>query len=210
MKIGIVGRKKATQNYEKLLHSMKLPYITSLSMGKLATCSALLFPGGGDINPALFGETNQGSHPPDTELDILQLQALHQALRNDLPILGICKGMQLINVALGGTLIQDLPTAGYHTGADKDLYHPTITAPGSYLYKLYGESFSVNSRHHQAVNKPGNKLVPVQWCPIDNCIEAFSHETMPIFGVQWHPERLSPDASTISALPLLQYFLAFA
>lgn len=209
MKIGIVGRKKDTHNYESLLRSMKIPYVTSLSLGRLATCDALLFPGGGDINPALFGESNQGSRSIDTELDILQLQAFWQGLQNGLPILGICKGMQIINVALGGTILQDLPTAAYHTSADADLYHETRTAPDSFLHELYGESFPTNSRHHQAVGKLGNKLHPVQWCPLDNCIEALVHETLPVFGVQWHPERLDSSQTTISAHPLLQYFLSF-
>ncbi len=209
MKIGIVGRKKDTKNYEYFLHSMKIPYVTSLSLGKLAPCSALLFPGGGDIDPALFGEPNRGSRNIDTELDILQLQAFGQALRNNIPVLGICKGMQIINVALGGTIMQDLPTAAIHTHTEKDLYHESITTPGSFLHRLYGEVFCINSRHHQAVGKLGNKLLPVQWCPMDNCVEALAHETLPIFGVQWHPERLNPTQTTISGHPLLQYFLTF-
>ncbi len=209
MKVGIVGRKKDTHNYEKFLQSMKIPYVTSLSMGRLASCSALLFPGGGDITPALFGETNHGSRNIDTELDILQLRIFQAALNLGLPILGICKGMQIINVGLGGTIIQDLATAAYHTGPDADLYHETITAPASCLYTLYGETFVTNSRHHQAVGKLGNQLLPVQWCPIDDCVEAIVHETLPILGVQWHPERLISTQTGISGLPLFQYFLSF-
>lgn len=209
MKIGIVGRKKNSHNYETFLHAASIPYITSLSTGRLATCDALLFPGGGDIAPALFGETNLGSHNIDIELDILQLRIFQAALTQGLPMLGICKGMQLINVGLGGTILQDLPAAGYHTSEKKDLYHKTITAPGSYLHHLYGESFLINSRHHQAVNKLGRQLLPVQWCPMDNCIEALVHETLPILGVQWHPERLDSKQTDIDGLLLLKYFLSF-
>lgn len=209
MKIGIVGRKKHTGNYEAFLHAANLPYITSLSVGKLAGCDALLFPGGGDIAPALFGETNQGSQNIDIELDILQLRIFQAALSQGIPILGICKGMQLINVALGGTLIQHLPTACHHTSPYADVYHETHTAPGSFLHNLYGEAFLTNSRHHQSVNKLGNKLTPVQWCPMDHCVEALVHETLPILGVQWHPERLDSSQTGINGLRIIDYFLSF-
>ena len=209
MKIGIVGRKKDTLNYEKFLHLLKVDYITTLGLGELAVCDALLFPGGGDIAPALFGQQNRGSRNIDTELDLLQLRTFQLALKHGLPILGICKGMQLINVGLGGTLIQNLTTASFHTNPDMDIYHPTVTAAGSFLHKLYGEHPLVNSRHHQAVDKPGDRLIPIQWCPIDHCIEAVIHENLPVLGVQWHPERLNPDQTSLTGFPLFQYFLSF-
>ncbi len=189
---------------------MKISYITSLTMGELATCQALLFPGGGDITPALFGAPNLGSRNIDTELDLLQLRVFEQAYKQGIPILGICKGMQIINVGLGGNIVQDLPTASHHTNAQRDLYHESFVSVDSFLAKLYGEHFLINSRHHQSVDKLGKQLIPIQWCPLDYCIEAIMHETLPIFGVQWHPERLSPDHTTIYANPLFAYFLSFA
>jgi len=207
MKVGIVGKPKDTYNYEYMLHTLQVPCLTSLTIGELATCDALIFPGGGDIHPELYGQPNLGSHNIDTELDLLQLRALEQAMKADLPILGICKGMQLINIGLGGTLIQHLDTSDLHTGATKDVYHTTITTEDSFLFPLYGVSFPVNSRHHQAVAKPGNGLVPVQWCPEDSCIEAICHTSLPILGVQWHPERL--HTNLITGIPLFQYFLSF-
>ena len=209
MKVGIVGRKKDTFHYENFLHSMKVNCITSLTLGELATCDALLFPGGGDITPQFFGQPDLGSHNIDTELDILQLRTFHLAVRNGIPILGICKGMQIINVGLGGTLVQNLNTASVHTAAHADLYHETTIVPGSCLHGLYGDTMMVNSRHHQAVDKPGKQLIPVQWCPIDSCIEAIIHTKLPIIGVQWHPERLLPEHTNASGFPLFQYFLSF-
>lgn len=209
MKIGIVGRAKNTCNYEKFLHTLGIPCITSLSMGKLGACDGLIFPGGGDITPQLFHQTNQGSLHIDTELDLLQLRAFDLAYRASLPILGICKGMQLINIGLGGTLIQHLNTAELHTSVSQDLYHTTYVAEGSFLQQLYGTDFVTNSRHHQAVDRLGQELVPIQWCPKDSCIEALMHTSLPILGVQWHPERLHSDFTTISGVPLFQHFLSF-
>lgn len=209
MKIGIVGRPKNSYSYEKFLHSMDVPCITSLTPGELATCQALIFPGGGDVNPRFFNQPNLGSHNIDTELDILQFRAFELAYNTHIPILGICKGMQLINIALGGTLIQNLPIASIHTSADKDVYHDTFTEKDSFLQKLYGSHFRVNSRHHQAISQPGINLIPIQWCADDLCPEAFIHKTRPIIGVQWHPERLDSAHTTITGLPLFQYFLSF-
>lgn len=210
MRIGIVGRKKDTTRYEQFLTSMHVKHITSLSIGDLSSCDALLFPGGGDINPELFGESNHGSQNIDTELDLLQLQAFQYAFKLHIPVLGICKGMQLINVALGGTILQDLETSQLHTSKNCDLYHPTIITPNSFLHALYGDSIIVNSRHHQAVGKLGRKLTPVQWCPFDNCIEAIEHTQRPIWGVQWHPERIDATQTSINTTVLLRYFLSFA
>lgn len=209
MKIGIVGRNKDTQTYEKYLEILQIPYITSLSMGELGSCNGLIFPGGGDITPQLFQQSNHGSQNIDTELDLLQLRIFDLAYRSSLPILGICKGMQLINVGLGGTLNQHISTADIHTSSTQDLYHITYVAEDSFLNQIYSTEFVVNSRHHQSVNQLGQELIPIQWCPTDCCIEALMHTTLPILGVQWHPERLESDFSTISGAPLFQYFLSF-
>lgn len=203
MKIAIVGRKKNTGNYEKFVSSTgAIPYVT-LNSGELTSCDALILPGGGDITPAFFGEHNNGSVNIDTELDILQFQAFDYALRRNIPILGICKGMQVINVAFGGTILQDLPTSHQHRCQNADLYHTTTICKDSCLHKLYGSEAIVNSAHHQAVKCLGRGLIPIQWCTADNCVEALVHESLPILGVQWHPERLSADHTTLSGTPLL-------
>lgn len=209
MKIGIVGRPKDTLRYEQFIKTMNISQVTSLSIGDLASCNAFLFPGGGDITPELFGESNHGSQNIDTELDILQLQAFQYAFKQRLPILGICKGMQLINVALGGTLLQHMSTASLHTSQTEDLYHATSITPNSFLHVLYGDHITVNSRHHQCLGKLGHNLRPVQWCIPDNCIEAIEHTQLPIWGVQWHPERLDTIHTDVNAIILFRYFLSF-
>ena len=170
----------------------------------------LILPGGGDIDPALFHAENQGSRAVDPVLDRLQLLLLERFLKKGRPVLGICKGMQLINVCLGGGIIQDLPTARSHAYVGRDQIHPSFAQKGSILHSLYGESFPVNSAHHQGISEPGEGLAVIQRAP-DGVAEAVVHRRLPLIGVQWHPERMcfshrrpdTPDGSR-----LLSYFLS--
>lgn len=210
MRIAIVGKRTETDNYVEYVKGLGLTPCVTLSPGELAGCDALLLPGGGDITPAFFGEKNKGSKNIDTELDILQLQALDFAVKKRLPVLGICKGLQIINVGLGGTIIQDMPTAGIHKYAGGDQYHSTDISEGSWLHGLYGVCCTVNSAHHQSIGRLANGLRAVQLCPDDGCIEAVEHNTLPILGVQWHPERIDAKRAMLSGQKVLSYFVSLA
>ncbi|HJC55935.1 MAG TPA: gamma-glutamyl-gamma-aminobutyrate hydrolase family protein [Candidatus Eisenbergiella intestinipullorum] len=179
----------------------------------LPAFDALVLPGGGDIDPSLFHQQDQGSRSIDPLLDRLQLSLLKVSLKNSLPVLGICKGMQLINIFFGGGICQDLPTRQQHeAAAGHDRIHLTRTQKGSLLHSLYGESFPVNSAHHQGISEPGKDLAVIQRAP-DGVAEALVHVRFPVLGVQWHPERMSfsfrqpdmPDGSL-----LLAHFLSLA
>jgi len=209
MKIAIVGRTADTKNYVQFVQSIGAFPIVTLHPTQVYTCSGLILPGGGDITPAFFGEHNHGSRNIDTELDIIQLQALDIALRNRIPVLGICKGMQLINVGLGGTIYQNLPSANLHRYQNADQYHPSYITENSWLHLLYGNTAIVNSAHHQGLKILGTGLRAVQYCSLDHCIEAISHRHLPIWGVQWHPERLDETLSTIKGQAVLTYFSSF-
>ena len=155
-------------------------------------CAGLLLPGGGDSDPALYGQENVACQGVDRALDDLQLAALNAFVRAEKPVLGICRGHQLINIYFGGTLIQHLPASRLHSrdkGVDEDKVHMTRAVPGGFLHALYGESFAVNSSHHQAVDVLGKGLTAVQWSS-DGVIEGLAHERLPILAVQWHPERM--------------------
>ena len=161
----------------------------------------LLLPGGDDINPDAYGEENHGSIPTEKWVDTLQFRMLGDFIQCGKPVFGICRGLQLINVWFGGTLIQDLADADLHKYNPKtgDQIHSSCAEKGCWLAKLYGESFIHNSSHHQSIDRLGKGLVADSRCPFDNVIESIHHDHLPIYAVQWHPERLSlsferPDA----------------
>lgn len=203
----IAGRSENTQNYEKALKRLGVSHRTTLYPEAADQATHLLLPGGGDITPAFFGQKDQGSRNVDTELDIRQFQLLSRFVALKKPVLGICKGLQLINVHFGGDVTQHIGTAGSHKWIGRDQFHHVYhchLGRRDFFYQLYGSSTFVNSAHHQAINRPGQGLIPV--CRAgDNVIEGLCHTSLPILAVQWHPERL-PDEKGDS---LLSYFLSF-
>lgn len=165
------------------------------------SCDGLVLCGGGDLDPALFGQENRGSHPPDRERDRAEIALAETYLTWEKPVLGICRGMQVLNVFLGGTLIQDLPPAwrASHQG-EEDVYHSIRCRPGSLLEHLLGPCPVVNSAHHQAVDRLGRDLTASAWAG-EGFVEGFEHNILPVLGVQFHPERLSgPGQGEGSAL----------
>lgn len=171
----------------------------------------LLLPGGIDLNPVHYGEEAIPATEYNDALDALQLDAFRRFLAAGLPVFGICRGHQLINVALGGSLIQDLPTAAAHkrNAADEDSVHLCVAEAGSRIAGLYGERFAVNSSHHQGVARPGSGLRVVLRAE-DGVAEALEHESLPVWSVQFHPERMCFDrarADTVDGSLLFRFFL---
>lgn len=154
-----------------------------------AFCEGLLLPGGGDSDPALYGQENTACRNIDLGRDEVELALVRQFAGAGKPILGICRGHQLLNIAFGGDLIQDMKTKNAHMQKEEqDQFHSTVIAADSALFECYGEHMTTCSAHHQAVGRLGEGLRAVQWTE-DGAVEALEHTRLPIFGVQWHPER---------------------
>jgi gamma-glutamyl-gamma-aminobutyrate hydrolase PuuD len=168
----------------------------------IATVHGLVLTGGGDLNPARYGENNTASTNISDDRDTAEEAALNLALDRGIPILAICRGMQVLNVALGGTLVQDIATeiGTIVVHASPRGTHPVRVTPGSRLACLLGtENAEVNSRHHQAIKTLGEGLIATAWAP-DGVIEGVELPGQWVAGVQWHPEDMIDDSETARRL----------
>ncbi len=157
--------------------------------------SGLLLTGGTDVDPELYGEARRfETEEPDRERDAAEMRLLREALDLDLPVLAICRGMQLMNVFHGGTLVQHLETVDHHRRRGRDRaapVHDVSVLAGSLLHSIAdtGE-WRVNSRHHQGVGRLGQGLTVAAKDPFDGLIEAVERPGCRFaLGVQWHPEN---------------------
>lgn len=188
-RILIAGEKEKTSNYENALGILGACPVTTLHVPNTSGFDGLLLPGGGDIDPRLFGQLQRGTRSFDPVLDRIQLAILKAFVSDKKPVFGICKGMQLINIYFGGDMIQDLGTAKRHEYIGKDQVHETKAVCNSLIGSLYGGKLTVNSAHHQGVDLPGCGIWYTQFAS-DGVAEGLEHRYLPVWGVQWHPERL--------------------
>ncbi len=153
--------------------------------------------GGADVNPKLYGQEPrpETDGPPDEERDLMEMKLIKSALEADLPLLCICRGMQMLNVVHGGDLDQHIPQAAVHRvkpppGRRHEIVHTIKVEPGTKLAEILGvEEHPVNSRHHQAVRHLGRYLVVSARAP-DGVVEAIERpDRRFVLGCQWHPEE---------------------
>jgi putative glutamine amidotransferase len=156
----------------------------------LERLDGIVFPGGADVNPDLYGQPREPKTNVVDELDRLELDAAHWALDSQIPTLGICRGQQLLNVATGGTLIQHVE-AHRQPGDRQTLTQGLRIAPGSRLAEIFeGTEISANHMHHQAVRDVGRGLKAVAWSE-DGTVEGLESVEHPwLLMVQFHPEEL--------------------
>ena len=167
----------------------------------------LLLAGGGDVDPALFGQENRGSRGIDRARDRAELALLDAFCGAGKPVLAVCRGHQVVNVWLGGGLIQDLGPGlvPFHQKEEGDQVHLVQAEKGTLLHQLYGPVFPANSSHHQGLGPLGRGLRATAWAE-DGVVEAVEHEALPILSVQFHPERMTgPD--TVDGGALFRIFL---
>jgi len=176
----------------------------------------LLLSGGADVSPTNYGETPlKPAWAGDPVRDAYELRLVKAAREHHLPILGICRGSQLLNVALGGTLYQDITTqveaSLEHRCQNRydQLEHPVHLTPGSWLYGLYQTpEILVNTIHHQAVKDLAPDLTLTAQAP-DGVCESFQRITAQewLVGIQWHPEWLDGKDHRVDGNPVLGAFL---
>jgi putative glutamine amidotransferase len=178
----------------------------------LESLDGIMFSGGGDVDPAHWGAEKHPATDADPARDAAELLLMKAALQRDLPTLGVCRGMQVMAVATGGSLHQHLPDLIGHErhraapgtdplAADASAYgrHDVVVKRGSLAHALLGSHLTVNSFHHQAVDDPGT-FTPTGWCPDDRVIEIIEDRQRSFaLGVQWHPERTG-DLRVFAAL----------
>jgi len=166
-----------------------LPEQGADAAGMLRVLDGLLLSGGGDIHPRLWG-SNTACSVADYRRDEWEAALARTALARHLPLLAVCRGLQILNVALGGTLHTDIG-AGHYQAAPPEAVCHQVSIAGRWLPKLTGEEqMTVNSLHHQAVCNIAPVLTAAAWSQ-DGCLEALEGTNGGfMLGVQWHPERL--------------------
>lgn len=169
---------------------------------------AVVILGGEDVSPELYGA--KGGYPREGRhwigADRAQIGLAQAAVDNDIPLLGICRGIQVLAVALGGSLVADLDVPGHRSETFLDdhrlVRHDVVVDPGSRLSHAIATvdgTVSVPSAHHQAVATTGPDLRTVAVAP-DGTIEAVEHRSAPVYGVQWHPEDPAAERSALTSL----------
>lgn len=193
---------------------------SALSLGELVQqLDGLVLQGGADVAPESYGESPlKPEWAGDRRRDVYEIALVEEFVRQQKPVLGLCRGLQLLNVAFKGTLYQDIntqvPGALQHRNWDiyDQNFHPIEIVPGSDLSRLYSglKSAKVNSVHHQAIKDLGRGLRAEAFSVPDRIVEAIRLESANyVVGVQWHPEFQDPqDQSLLSTKPLLDEFIA--
>ena len=212
-KIGIVGARDAFKtigNYYDAVEACNAEAVPVTDPEEVSGLDGIIIPGGGDVDPELYHEENTACFGINKELDALEMAVIEKAEKEKVPILGICRGHQILNVFFGGSLYQHIEQAERHKHTENgDSVHDTEIVAGTFLEAIYKESkIYVNSAHHQGIKVLGKGLVPAQFSD-DGVTEAVYHEALPIYGVQWHPERMSLKnrrEDTVDGMPLFEWF----
>ena len=195
---GVSSPESKRETYRSALIAVGIEPVENVST--LDGVAGLCLAGGADVDPALYGEARlPETQEPDPDRDRLESALLREALDRDLPVLAICRGLQLLNAVLGGTLAQHIEGHNYRKRRD---VHEIRIAPGSQLERILGTpSYMVNSRHHQCAVKVAVGLLLAATAP-DGVVEALEVPGKRfVLAVQWHPEARmdGPDAQLFMA-----------
>jgi putative glutamine amidotransferase len=187
-----------------------LPYISpEITLETLSLCDGIILSGGEDVDPQFYGQDphiHLGPTLPDR--DLVEIEIVKYAIRNNIPILAICRGTQILNVALGGTLIQDIPSQlqepiqhSQTVERRRDTHWVKVSEDSKLFHILGSDKIRVNSLHHQALDKVSNDLRVVAMSS-DGIVEAveYMHSSTFTIGVQWHPESMASTNRSMNNL----------
>ncbi len=201
LRIGMSDCGEKNVNYDSYLEQIpnsRVVILTKKNVDELGGCDGLVLTGGVDVAPELYGDWPDETVRVDSERDGAEFRMIEIALKNAMPILGICRGLQVLNVYFGGTLIIDLEKfcSRYHRAIsdDQDRFHMIrLTGDSNLRRSINQDTGEVNSSHHQAADRIGNGL-KVTARSDDGTVEAIeSSGGTNIVAVQWHPERMKHD-----------------
>jgi len=223
-----IALSKASPNYVNWIRKCN-PEVIAVDLGSLKpddaikqlhTCSGLILTGGGDIDPRRYGAEDQLSVCTDIDAsrDKLEMALVREALAVKMPVLGICRGEQLLNVMMNGTLISDIPSSRKSSVISHQCedylhcFHSVRIPPNTLLHEIIGaDTGTVTTNHHQAALKPGKNILFTAFSP-DSIVEGIEWKNKKnssfMIGVQWHPERM--DFSDVFSGHLILRFLTEA
>lgn len=193
----------AVNNCGGIAEAQYCPEVISTEYDGLILC------GGSDIDPKYYNEEIDGSVNIDAMRDSSEFALIKAFVEKGKPIMGICRGLQVLNVYFGGSLYQDISNSSVHCSfSDYDLVHNVEAVDDSFLYDMYGAEFSVNSFHHQAIKEVGEGFQVI--ASAGKTVEAIMHKDLPIIAFQWHPERMCFDSKrddTVDGSEIFRYFV---
>ena len=186
-KVFIYGQKKQLSNYANAVKKLGALPIVTTDLRLTQNCDSLILAGGGDVFSEFYNEQQKSCFDLNLKRDLAEFYLISYFIQKNLPILGICRGLQIINVYFGGNLYQSNPNVKLQYNPSYDLYHSI-----SFIKNEFFNSFSlnlVNSAHRQSIKKLGSNLT-VLAISSDETIEAIASKTHCIYATQFHPERL--------------------
>lgn len=210
-KLFIYGDELILQNYKQAFEFCGVKTVFDTKIETAFDCDALLLAGGGDMAPERYNQSLICSRNIDIKRDNDELELIKIFVQKEKAVFGICRGMQVLNVAFGGDLIQDVDNTEIHAYSEQigDRVHEIKCKEDSFLHKIYGEKIVVNSAHHQACGRLGKELKYTSFS-LDNIAESLENEGKRIFAVQFHPERMSfknKREDTVDGRYIIEFFV---
>ncbi len=205
-KIFVYGDPAVLVNYYKAVKDSGAECVISENVAQAKDCDALLLAGGGDVSPCLYGTAKTNCKAVSLKRDISELYLIALFLRRNAPVMGVCRGLQILNVFFEGTLNQSIAHEEIHYCKNKDVTHRITNAEKGFMRELFGDKLIVNSAHRQSVNKLGKGLTVCSESN-DDVIEAFEHKSKKVIAVQFHPERMS-DINGNARTFIYDYFIS--